>query len=135
MIDVEKYVEDQIAVFQANEALEKRLEDPEPRPGRGKQGNLFYGPYLIISREKGAGGNALARMMGLFPDWDVYGDGCPNGESAAQVPARADRVVASLGKSAGNTLIFSHGQFLGAFAARWLGMPIRDGRHFSVDTK
>jgi hypothetical protein len=44
MIDVEKYVKRQIAVFQANELLENRLENRERRPGRGKEGNLFYGP-------------------------------------------------------------------------------------------
>jgi len=72
MIDVEKYVEDQIAVFQANEALEKRLENRERRPGRGKDGDLVYGPYLIISREKGAGGNTVARLVGKRLGWQVF---------------------------------------------------------------
>ena len=72
MIDVEKYVKDQIAVFQANEALEKRLESRERRPGRGKEGDLFYGPYLIISREKGAGGNTVARLVGKRLGWQVF---------------------------------------------------------------
>jgi len=72
MIDVEEYVKDQIAVFQANEALEKRLENREQRPGRGKEGNLFYGPYLLISREKGAGGNAVAQLVGRRLGWQVF---------------------------------------------------------------
>jgi len=58
MIDVEDYVKKQIAVFQANKLQENR----EQRLGRGKEGNLFYGPYLLISREKGAGGNTVARL-------------------------------------------------------------------------
>lgn len=70
MIDVEKYVKDQIAVFQANELLENR----ERRPGRGKEGNLSYGPYLIISREKGAGGNTVARLVGKRLGWQVFND-------------------------------------------------------------
>ena len=72
MIDIEKFVKEQIAVFQANEALEKRLENRERRPGRGKEGDLFYGPYLISSREKGAGGNAVARLVGQRRGWQVF---------------------------------------------------------------
>jgi len=72
MIDVEKYVRRQIAIFQANEALEKRLEKREQRPGRGKEGNLCFGPCLIISREKGAGGNTIARLVGKRLGWQVF---------------------------------------------------------------
>ncbi len=70
MIDVEEYIRKQIAVFQANE----RLEDRERRPGRGKEGNLSYGPYLLISREKGAGGNTVARLVGKRLGWQVFND-------------------------------------------------------------
>jgi cytidylate kinase len=72
MIDVEDFVKRQIAVFQANELLEKRLENRERRSGRGKEGDLFYGPYLIISREKGAGGNTVARLVGRRLGWQVF---------------------------------------------------------------
>ena len=74
MINVEEYVKRQIAVFQANELLEKRLENREQRPGRGKEGDLSYGPYLIISREKGAGGNTVARLVGKRLGWQVFND-------------------------------------------------------------
>ncbi len=69
MIDVEDYVKKQIAVFQANELLEKR----ERRPGRGKERNLSYGPYLLISRERGAGGNTVARLVERRLGWRVFG--------------------------------------------------------------
>jgi len=72
MIDVEKYVKRQIAAFQANEALGQRLGKRERRPGRGKEGDLFYGPYLTISREKGAGGNTVARLVGQRLGWQVF---------------------------------------------------------------
>ena len=72
MIKVEEYLKRQIAVFQANQALEKRLENCEQRPGRGKEGDLFYGPYVIISREKGAGGNAVALFVGKRLGWQVF---------------------------------------------------------------
>ncbi len=68
MIDVEKYIKNQIAIFQANEALE----NCEQRPGRGKEGDLFYGPYLTVSREKGAGGNAVAKLVGRRLGWQVF---------------------------------------------------------------
>jgi len=68
MIDVEEYIKRQIAVFQANEALENRKQ----RPGRGKEGDLFYGPYLTVSREKGAGGNAVAKLVGRRLGWQVF---------------------------------------------------------------
>jgi len=68
MIDVEDYVKKQIAVFQANKLQENR----EQRLGRGKEGNLFYGPYLLISREKGAGGNTVARLVGKRLGWQVF---------------------------------------------------------------
>src|SRR5208283_3745582 len=68
MIDVEEYIKRQIAVFQANEALENRKQ----RPGRGKEGDLFYGPYLTVSREKGAGGNTVARLVGKRLGWQVF---------------------------------------------------------------
>jgi cytidylate kinase len=72
MIDVAAFIKRQIAVYLANEALEKRLENRERRPGRGKEGDLFYGPYLIISREKGAGGNTVARLVGKRMGWQVF---------------------------------------------------------------
>ena len=72
MIDVEQFVKRQIGIFQASEALEKRRENREQRPGRGREGDLFYGPYLIISREKGAGGNAVARLVGERLGWQVF---------------------------------------------------------------
>jgi cytidylate kinase len=72
MISVEDFVKRQIAVFRENELLEKRLENRERRPGRGKEGDLFYGPYLLISREKGAGGNAVAQLVGRRLGWQVF---------------------------------------------------------------
>jgi cytidylate kinase len=72
MINVEDFVKRQIAVFQENELLEKNLENRERRPGRGRDGNLFYGPYLLISREKGAGGNAVAQLVGRRLGWQVF---------------------------------------------------------------
>jgi hypothetical protein len=74
MIDVEDYVKKQIAAFRASELQEKQMENPEQRPGRGQEGNLSYGPYLLISREKGAGGNAVGQLVGQQLGWQVFDD-------------------------------------------------------------
>ena len=68
MIDIEDLVKKQIALFRAYDIRASH----EPRPGRGKEGNLSYGPYLLISREKGAGGTAVAQAVGRRLGWQVF---------------------------------------------------------------
>jgi broad specificity phosphatase PhoE len=68
------------------------------------------------------------------PGWELFRDGCPNGESPADVAARADRVVARLRAIKGNALIFSSGHFLRMFAARWLGLEPITGKYLMLDT-
>lgn len=67
------------------------------------------------------------------PDWQLFRDGCPGGESVAEIAARADRVVARLQNLSENTLIFSHGHFLRVLTARWLGLDVAAGRFFLLD--
>jgi cytidylate kinase len=110
MIDVEAHVKRQIAVFQANEALEKRLENREQRPGRGKEGDLFYGPYLIISREKGAGGNAVARLVGKQLGWQVFNNEIVD-EIAQQAHVRR-QLIESLDERERETIEDAIGQLL-----------------------
>jgi broad specificity phosphatase PhoE len=65
------------------------------------------------------------------PDWDLFRDGCPGGESPAQVGERADRVVQRVRSVSGNVLLFSSGHFIRVFAARWLGLgPGTGGKYF-----
>jgi broad specificity phosphatase PhoE len=68
------------------------------------------------------------------PGWDLFRDGCPGGERADDVAARADRVVAIARATAGDVLIFSSGHFLRVLAARWLGLAPQGARAFVVDT-
>jgi broad specificity phosphatase PhoE len=68
------------------------------------------------------------------PDWELFRDGCPNGESPADVAVRADRVVARVRTTEGNVLIFSSGHFLRVFAARWLELEPVFGKYFILDT-
>lgn len=67
-------------------------------------------------------------------DWNIFQDGCPHGEMPAQVSARADRVIAHLRTLDGNVALFSHGQFGRVLAARWIGLPLVEAQHFSLDT-
>ena len=60
-------------------------------------------------------------------------NGCPGGESPADAGRRADRVIARLCKLVDNVALFSHGQFARVLAARWIGLPVRQGQHFAVD--
>jgi len=57
------------------------------------------------------------------PDWSLFRDGCPRGESVADVGARADRVAARLRPLGGRVLLFGHAHFFRVLAARWLGLP------------
>ncbi len=68
------------------------------------------------------------------PDWQLFRDGCPGGESPGQVGSRADRVVGRARVVSGTVLIFSSGHFLRTLAARWLGLEAAAGRHFLLGT-
>ena len=68
------------------------------------------------------------------PDWNIFRDGCPNGESPAQVSGRADRLIARLRTLDGDVAIFSHGHFGRVLAARWIGLPLEQAKHFLLST-
>jgi probable phosphoglycerate mutase len=67
------------------------------------------------------------------PGWNVFRDGCPGGEMPGAVSDRADRLIAHLCTLDGNVALFSHGEFACVLAARWIGLPVVKGQHFSID--
>jgi probable phosphoglycerate mutase len=69
-----------------------------------------------------------SEIQHLRPGWNIFRDGCPNGESTTQVSARADRLIARLRTLEGKAALFSHGHFCRVLAARWTGAPLEDGR-------
>ena len=79
-------------------------------------------------------GLRTAEILAQRPGWDLFRDGCPGGEAAADVGARADRVVARIRGVAGNVLVFSSAHVLRVLAARWLGLPPQDARCFVLGT-
>ena len=68
------------------------------------------------------------------PAWTIWDGVTPGGETAEQVTARLDRLIARVRSVEGTVLVFSHGHCLRALAARWLGLPVRDGRLLKLDT-
>ena len=100
--------------------------------GFGAQGRLEtdllewdYGEYE---------GRTTAQIRAERPDWYLFRDGCPEGESVRDVGARADRVVARLKRASGRVILFGHGHFFRVLAARWLGLPPGEARHFWLGT-
>jgi broad specificity phosphatase PhoE len=80
-------------------------------------------------------GLRLAEILAKRPHWDLFRDGCPGGESSAEIAERADRVVGRLRALNGNVILFSSGHFLRVLAARWLGLePDYTGKHFLLGT-
>lgn len=68
------------------------------------------------------------------PGWQLFRDGCPGGESAADVGARADRIIHAIRAATDRILIFSSSHFLRVLTARWLGLPPEGGALFVLDT-
>ncbi len=84
----------------------------------------YYGAYE---------GRRSAEIRKERPDWTVFRDGCPDGETPAQISARADRLIARLAALDGDVALFSHGHFGRVLAVRWIGLPVLEGAHFSFD--
>ena len=78
MIDIEDFVRKRLALYQAYDIQDER-------PGRGKEGKLTCGPYLLFSREKGAGGAAVAQLAGRRLGWQVF-----NNELVDAIAKKAD---------------------------------------------
>ena len=68
------------------------------------------------------------------PDWSVFRDGCPGGESPPEVSVRADRIVSRVRAVDGNVVLFSHGHILRVLAARWINLSAGYGENFLLDT-
>jgi len=84
-----------------------------------------YGDYEGLSTKQ---------IHAQSPDWMLFREGCPGGESPDQVCARVDRLIARVRTVEGNVVLFAHGHILRVLAARWLGFPVLAGSHFLLDT-
>jgi broad specificity phosphatase PhoE len=68
------------------------------------------------------------------PDWHLWRDGCPGGESTADVGARADRVVDEIKADGGEVAVFSHGHMLRVLGARWVALGAESGARLGLST-
>lgn len=69
----------------------------------------------------------------LRPNWDIWRDGCPAGETLAAIADRVDRLIALLRTFVGNVGLFSHCQFGRVLAARWIKLRAQEGRQLALD--
>ena len=79
-------------------------------------------------------GRTTAEILAGRPGWNLFRDGCPDGESPQEVAARANRVIRRVRAIGGDVLLFSSGHFLRMFAARWLGLEPEGARYFVLGT-
>lgn len=78
-------------------------------------------------------GLTSAEVLQNRPDWQLFRDGCPRGESPTQIGARADRVIQRIRGVGGNVLLFASGHFIRVLTARWLALrPGVGGRYFAL---
>lgn len=84
-----------------------------------------YGEYEGLTR---------AQVLEARPEWNVWTDGAPGGESPGQVSARVGRVIDRCRAAQGRVLLISHGHLLRALAARWVDQPIALAAHLPLDT-
>ncbi len=110
----------------------QRARDTCELAGLGKQAHAAtdlmewnYGEYEGLTTQQ---------IRQTRPDWSVFRDGCPGGESPEQVGARADRLLVKIRATEGNVALFGHGHFSRVLAARWINLPASYGEHFLLDT-
>ena len=80
-------------------------------------------------------GRRTTEIRAERPDWELFRDGCPGGETPRQISVRADRVVARVRAVPGDVLLFTSGHFIRVLASRWLGLePSVNSRFFMLST-
>lgn len=79
-------------------------------------------------------GLTTAQIRETSPGWEIWTRAMPGGEPAAEVVARADRVIARARAEVGRTLAFSHGHLSRVIGARWIGLQVADGARLGLDT-
>jgi probable phosphoglycerate mutase len=78
-------------------------------------------------------GLTSAQILQQRPDWDLFRDGCPGGESPQEIGERAQRVVQKIRGVSGDVLLFSSGHFIRALTGCWLGVGAGGGRYFLLN--
>ena len=75
-------------------------------------------------------GLTTAQIRARHPDWDLWREGCPGGETSAEVGARCDRVLSKVADDEGLVVLVAHGHVLRVLVARWLSLAPAFGKHW-----
>jgi broad specificity phosphatase PhoE len=100
----------------------------------GLAGNAQFDPDLREWNYGDYEGLTSTEIHQQRPGWNLWDDGVPNGESLAQLAARADRVIERLRAAGGEVVVFAHGHLLRVLTARWLAQPPRLGEYLHLFT-
>jgi len=79
-------------------------------------------------------GRTLTEIREVQPEWSLFRDGAPNGETPAQISERVDHLVAHLRTLDGNVALFSHGHLSRVLAARWIGLSVEQAERLLLNT-
>ena len=77
-------------------------------------------------------GLTTSEIRSKRPDWSLFRDGCPGGESPEQVASRAERIISKMTER--QVALFAHGHIFRVLAARWINLPASHGERFLLDT-
>ncbi len=100
----------------------------------GLGGRAELEPDLVEWNYGAYEGRTTAEIRESVPGWTVFSHPCPQGETAREVAARVDRVIARARAADGDVVLFAHGHVLRVLTARWLDLDPREGRHFVLST-
>jgi len=100
----------------------------------GLGGSAVVDPNLVEWNYGKYEGLTPAQIHATAPGWLIFRDGCPGGETPAEIGARVDRVIARVRAIEGDVALFAHGHVLRVLGACWLGLPPEAGQHFLLDT-
>ena len=79
-------------------------------------------------------GLTTAKIHAEQPDWFIFRNGCPGGESPAEVASRCDQMIEKVRALQGDVILFAHAHILRMFATRWLDLEAKDGRLYFLST-
>jgi probable phosphoglycerate mutase len=100
----------------------------------GLEDKAIIDPDLIEWNYGQYEGLTASQIQQTNPDWMIFRDGCPGGETPQQVGIRVERIIARARSVGGKVALFAHGHVLRVLAVRWIGLRVEEGQHFLLNT-